>query len=181
MKDFLSFKIYNKGNWFLVNYFSCYRGLCVFVGGVLACVTCQRGWRATVGYMGGMLGWRAKVGGMPGALAWVKWTGGVGGVLKWVALVILAEILGWCLRQYRGWALFRRLFPKTCRKWILFKARKRIQVSGHMHSKHILFFRVSWIFQFKVILRLLPEQIQNSGIFRTQAMLRTLSIYPVKF
>ena len=43
------------------------------------------------------------------------------------------------------------------------------------------FLEFPWIFQFKVILRLLPEQTQNSGIFRTRAMLRTLSIYPVKF
>ena len=41
-----------------------------------------------------------------------------------------------------GAALFLKLFPKTSRKRILFKARKRIQVSGHIHSKHILFFRV---------------------------------------
>ena len=39
--------------------------------------------------------------------------------------------------------LFLKLFPKTRRKWILFNARKRIQVSGHMHFEHILFFRVS--------------------------------------
>ena len=37
-----------------------------------------------------------------------------------------------------------------------------------------------WIFEFKVILRLFPELIQNSGIFRTGGILRTLSIYPVK-
>ena len=36
-----------------------------------------------------------------------------------------------------------------------------------------------WAFEFKVILRLSPEQIQTSGIFRTRGILRTLSIYPV--
>ena len=41
-----------------------------------------------------------------------------------------------------GDALFLKVFPKTNKKCILFKARKRIQVSGHIHSKHILFFRV---------------------------------------
>ena len=40
-------------------------------------------------------------------------------------------------------ALFLKLFPKTSRKRILFKARKRIQVSGQIHFEHILFFRVS--------------------------------------
>ena len=40
-------------------------------------------------------------------------------------------------------ALFLKLFPKTGRKKILFKARKRIQVSGHIHFEHVLFFRVS--------------------------------------
>ena len=39
--------------------------------------------------------------------------------------------------------LFPKLFPKTGRKLILFKARKRIQVSGHVHFEHILFYRVS--------------------------------------
>ena len=42
-----------------------------------------------------------------------------------------------------GSALFLKLFPKTVRKEILFKARKIIQVSGHMHLEHTLFFRVS--------------------------------------
>ena len=40
-------------------------------------------------------------------------------------------------------ALFLKLFPKTDRKLILFKARKRIQVSCHIHFEHILFSRVS--------------------------------------
>ena len=40
-------------------------------------------------------------------------------------------------------ALFLKLFPKTGRKKILFKARKRIQVSGHIHFEHVLLFRVS--------------------------------------
>ena len=39
-----------------------------------------------------------------------------------------------------GSALFLKRFPKTGRKWILLKARKRIQVSGHIHFEHILFF-----------------------------------------
>ena len=38
----------------------------------------------------------------------------------------------------------------------------------------------SWIFEFKVKLKLFPKQIQNSGIFRTRDVSRTLSIYPVK-
>ena len=42
-----------------------------------------------------------------------------------------------------GGALFLKLFLKTGRKSILFKARKRIQVSGHIHFEDILFFRVS--------------------------------------
>ena len=47
------------------------------------------------------------------------------------------------LDSIAGGALFFKLFLKSRRKCILFKARKRIQVSGHIHSKHILFFRVS--------------------------------------
>ena len=42
-----------------------------------------------------------------------------------------------------GIALFLKLFPKTGKKWILFKARKRIHVSGHINFEHILFFRGS--------------------------------------
>ena len=42
-----------------------------------------------------------------------------------------------------GGPLFLKLFPKTHRKSILFKARKRIQVSHHIHFEHFLFFRVS--------------------------------------
>ena len=42
-------------------------------------------------------------------------------------------------------ALFIKLFPKTRRKWILFKSWKWIKVSGHIHFEHILFFRI-WIF-----------------------------------
>ena len=40
-------------------------------------------------------------------------------------------------------ALFLKLFPKTRMKSILFKTRKRIQISGHIHFERILFFRVS--------------------------------------
>ena len=65
--------------------------------------------------------------------------GGLGGILKLVVLVILEEIPEWCVRQYRGWCIIFQA-PK---KWILFKAKKRIQVLGHIHCKRILFFRVS--------------------------------------
>ena len=78
-----------------------------------------------------------------------------------------------------GGAFFLKLFPKICRKWVLFKARKRIQVSGYIHSKHILFFRV-FLGHLKVIWRLFPEQLQTSGTYRTWGILRNLSIYPVK-
>ena len=60
-----------------------------------------------------------------------------------------------------GSALFLKLFPKTGKKWILFKARKTIQVSGHIHFKNILFFRVSpWYLNlkvFKVVSRIYSE------------------------
>ena len=38
-----------------------------------------------------------------------------------------------------GGALFLKRFPKTGRNRILFKAKKRIQVSGHIHFEHIFF------------------------------------------
>ena len=37
-----------------------------------------------------------------------------------------------------------------------------------------------WIFEFKTILKLFSQQIQNSGIFATRVILGSLSIYPVK-
>ena len=40
-------------------------------------------------------------------------------------------------------ALLFKLFPKTIRKQIVFKVRKGIQVSGHIHFKPTLFLRVS--------------------------------------
>ena len=48
-----------------------------------------------------------------------------------------------CARQYRGWSNISQILPKTRREWILFKARKIIQVLGHIYFKPILFFRVS--------------------------------------
>ena len=39
-----------------------------------------------------------------------------------------------------GSTLFFKLFRKTGTKCILFKARKRIQASGHIHFKRILTF-----------------------------------------
>ena len=39
-------------------------------------------------------------------------------------------------------AFFLIFFPKTHRKRTLFKARERIQVSGHIHFEHVLFSRV---------------------------------------
>ena len=58
-------------------------------------------------------------------------------------MVILEEIPGWCAWQHIfdsivGSVLFLKLFPKTCRKWILFKPRKGIQVSGFI-------FRIPWV------------------------------------
>ena len=54
-------------------------------------------------------------------------------------------------------ALFFKPFPKTHKKWILVKIRKRIQVSVHIHSKHIVFlgfFSDIWILSyFKVVSR----------------------------
>ena len=45
---------------------------------------------------------------------------------------------------------------------------------------YLIFQSLPWIFEFKNILKLSPEQIQNSGIFRTRDILRTVSIHPVK-
>ena len=44
---------------------------------------------------------------------------------------------------------------------------------------YLIIQKFPWIFGFKVILTLFPEQIQNSGICRTRNILRTLSIYPM--
>ena len=62
-----------------------------------------------------------------------------------------------------GGALFLKLFPKTNQK-----------------KNSALFFRVSLGHLNNVVTKLFPEQIQNSGIFRTRGVRVTLSIYPVK-
>ena len=49
-----------------------------------------------------------------------------------------------------------------------------------MQTLNISYKSFLWIFEFKNILKLLPELIQNSGIFRTRDILRTVSIYPMK-
>ena len=73
-----------------------------------------------------------------------------------------------------GSAFFLKLFPKTGRKWILFNARKRFQVLSHIDFEQILFFwSFPWILEFKSILKLFPDYIQNSDIFRTRDILRT--------
>ena len=64
--------------------------------------------------------------------------------------------------------------------------KKNLGFRSYVHFEYILFFRVSHEylnlkFSLELLyLELFPEQIQNSGIFRTRDILRTLSIYPVK-
>ena len=70
---------------------------------------------------------------------------------------VLCQTVSWVGR------FFLKLLPKIRRKLILFRATKRIQVSGHMHFKNVLYFTIG-IFQFKVILNLFPEQIQKCGL-----------------
>ena len=98
-------------------------------------MACQRGWRASVGYVPAWVTWVMRQCGWSRRCTNV---GVVGGILKWVALVILEEIPWWCVRHYRGWCIISQTLPKTRRKWILFKVRKRIQVSAHIHSEYIL-------------------------------------------
>ena len=113
---------------------------------LLVFVACLRGWRANVGCVGGVLAWVTCQRGWWGLWASVGGVGikvcikgvGVGGVLKWVALVILHEI-----DSIVGGTLFLKISPEIRRKWILIKARKKNQLSGHTHFEHILIFRVS--------------------------------------
>ena len=58
------------------------------------------------------------------------------------SVVDIGGNIGSELESVVGSALFLKLFPKTGRRLILFKARKRIQDSGHIHFEHILFFRI---------------------------------------
>ena len=78
-------------------------------------------------------------------------------------------------------AIFLRLFPKTRRILILFKAGKNDSgFQSYIIQTSNFFLNFPWILEFKVILKLLPEQIQNSSIFRTRGILGTLSNCPVK-
>ena len=80
-----------------------------------------------------------------------------------------------------GGALFLKLFSKTRRKLILFKARKRVQVLGRIHSKHLLFLKVSiGDLNLKLFSKVVSRIDSESAIFRTRDILITLPIYPVK-
>ena len=109
--------------------------------------------------------------------------GGVGCVLiEWVALVILEEILGWWARQYHGWRIISQTLSKNSQEMNIVQSWKNNSgFRSFIHFEHILFFRVfPWIFGFKVILKLVPEQIQNCGIFRIRDILRIFSVHPVQ-
>ena len=133
--------------------FEKWRAICVSVGvmgGWLQWVVCLRCCRASVDDVSAWVTWRrARVMWQRCWPGWCASVGKVGGVVTWVAYC--SEKRWWCwtkcqdgvLDNIVGGALFLKLIPKTGRKWIPFKARKRIQVSGPIHSKHILFFRVS--------------------------------------
>ena len=53
----------------------------------------------------------------------------------------------------------------------MFKKEKEFKFQDIYNSNIPHFLSFPWIFEFKVILKLFPEQIQNSGIFRTQDVL----------
>ena len=122
----------------------------------------KRGWsrlRASVGYVAGVLEWRASVGKVCGVLTRVAYENEYCGYRRKYQCGMVDVIM--------GGVLFLKLFPTTYRKTILLKATKGIQVLGHIHIEHILFFRVSFrIFEFKVISKLFPEQSQDSVIIR---------------
>ena len=137
--------------------------------------------------------------------------GGVDDALKWVALVIWDKLSGWCVRQCRRWCIISQTLPETRLKWKLFKTGKRIQVSGHIHCRHTLLFRVSlgyFFSNFKVVSRIEsklrhnqnPRYIkndfnipceslaywdfwytQNLGILRTWDIFKILWIYRIQF
>ena len=131
------------------------RGDRAYVGEVLACELCLCWWRASMGEMPaqvtdqrGLREWHARVT-CPHDIvpAWE-----MGGVLKKVAWVSCKSEQ--CCQNWRkyqngvldrivGGALFLELFLSLAGNE-LFKSRKKIPVSGHVHSKHIFFFRVSF-------------------------------------
>ena len=139
--------------------------------------------------------WRpihASVGSVSGVPAWMTWVvrqrkwsgwctsvGVMDGVLKWVPLMISEEIPRWWARQYLGWRTISETVSKNSQGM-------NIAWSWKKNSRFRLytlptFFRVSpGYWNLEVILKLFPEQIQNSDIFRNRAILRILSICLVK-
>ena len=77
--------------------------------------------------------------------------------------IVVSQTVSWVAHY------FSSSFQKLVGNEYCSKLEKKIQVTGHIHFEHILFFRVSpWIFEFKSILKLFPECIHTSGIFRTR-------------
>ena len=131
------------------------RGDRAYVGEVLAWELCLRWWRASMGEMPaqvtdqrGLREWHARVT-CPHDIvpAWE-----MGSVLKKVAWVSCKSEQ--CCQNWRkyqnsvldrivGGALFLELFPKPRRKLIV-QIQKKKSGLGHVHSKHIFFFRVSF-------------------------------------
>ena len=50
----------------------------------------------------------------------------------------IGDVGGNTIDSIMGSELFLKFPSKTCRKLILFKTRKKIQVSGHIHFEYIL-------------------------------------------
>ena len=156
----------------------------------MVCYLYKRGchkWRACVGdelaWVVCLFLWRASVGEVP---VWVTCQGGLRGQCARVTCHRdgAPTQVKWAVRQSRwhGWHTKvssvgdiggnTRMMCQTYRGWMLFNARKIIRVSGQF-----LEFPLGILIQsyFKV-----PEQIQNSGMFRTRGVLRTFSIYRPK-
>ena len=85
------------------------------------------------------------------------------------------------VRWVESWVVhyFSNFIKKPTGKEYCLKLGKEL-IFEVIYTSYLIFGNFPWIFEFRVILELFPEQIQNPGIFRTQDTLRTLSIYHVK-
>ena len=96
------------------------------------------------------------------------------------ALAILQEISG-CETVSLVAHYFSNSFQKLAGNEYCSKLEKEFKFQVTYTSiTYLIFQGCPYIFEFKVILKLFSKQVQNSGICKTQGLVGTLSIYPMK-
>lgn len=79
--------------------------------------------------------------------------------------MILKEISGWCARRCRGWRNISQSLSKNSQEINFVQSyKKNSSFRSYELPIYPIFYIFPWIFKFKDILKLFPEQIQNYGL-----------------